>query len=65
MLMAMPTELLDGLLDGLDAQSEMTELLEELYYDGLSSKSSSASNGARGLLHDYRRRAPALRDIVK
>jgi hypothetical protein len=36
MLMAMPTELLDGLLDGLNAQSEMTELLEELYYDGLS-----------------------------
>jgi hypothetical protein len=34
--MAIPTELLDGLLDGLIAQSEMTELLEELYYDGLS-----------------------------
>ncbi len=32
MLMAMPTELLDGL----NAQSEMTELLEELYYNGLS-----------------------------
>jgi hypothetical protein len=36
MLMAMPTELLDGLLEGLIAQSAMTELLEELYYDGLS-----------------------------
>jgi hypothetical protein len=27
--------LLDGLLSGLEAQSEMSELLEELYYDGL------------------------------
>jgi hypothetical protein len=36
MLMAMSAELLDGLLDGLNAQSEMTELLEELFYDGLS-----------------------------
>jgi hypothetical protein len=36
MLIAMPKELLDGLLDGLNAQSEMTELLEEHYYDGLS-----------------------------
>ncbi len=36
MLIAMPKELLDGLLHGLNAQSEMTELLEELYYDGLS-----------------------------
>jgi hypothetical protein len=35
MLMAMPTELLDRLLEGLIAQSELTELLEELYYDGL------------------------------
>ncbi len=31
------TELLDyGLLSGLQAQSEMSELLEELYDDGLS-----------------------------
>jgi hypothetical protein len=29
-------ELLDGLLGGLAAESEMAELLEELYYDGLS-----------------------------
>ncbi len=37
MLMApVRTELLDGLLGGLAAQSEMAELLEELYYDGLS-----------------------------
>ena len=37
MLMAMPTEeLLDGLLDGLDAQNELSELLEELFYYGLS-----------------------------
>jgi hypothetical protein len=37
MLMAMPTqECLDGLLDGLDAQSELSELLEELFYYGLS-----------------------------
>ena len=36
MLIAMSKELLDGLLDGLNVQSEMTELLEELYYDGLS-----------------------------
>jgi hypothetical protein len=64
MLMAMPTELLDGLLDGLDAQSEMTELLEELYYDGLSSKSSSASSGPE----DYRTATgvpPAPRDVTK
>ena len=37
MLTVMPIELLDyGLLSGLQAQSEMSELLEELYYDGLS-----------------------------
>jgi hypothetical protein len=38
MLTVMPTEeLLDGLLDGLNAQSELSELVEELfYYDGLS-----------------------------
>jgi hypothetical protein len=36
MLMAIPTELFDGLLDGLNAQGEMTELLEELFYDSLS-----------------------------
>ncbi len=37
MLTARPTALLDyGLLSGLQAQSEMSELLEELYYDGLS-----------------------------
>jgi hypothetical protein len=37
MLMAMPTEeCLDGLLNGLDVQSELSELLEELFYYGLS-----------------------------
>jgi hypothetical protein len=36
MLMAAPAELLEGLLDGLNLQREMTELLEELFYDGLS-----------------------------
>jgi hypothetical protein len=36
MLVMMPTELLDGLLSGLEAQGEMTNLLEELYYEGLS-----------------------------
>ncbi len=37
MLTVMPIELLDyGLLSGLQTQSEMSELLEELYYDGLS-----------------------------
>jgi hypothetical protein len=36
MLMAIPIELLDGLLDGLNVQSEVTELLEDLFYDGLS-----------------------------
>jgi hypothetical protein len=37
MLMAMPTEeLLDGLLDGLNVQSELSELLGELFYYGLS-----------------------------
>ncbi len=37
MLTVMPMELLDyGLLSGLQTQSEMSELLEELYYDGLS-----------------------------
>ncbi len=36
MLVAAPAELLEGLLDGLNAQCEMTELLEELFYDGLS-----------------------------
>ncbi len=34
--MAAPAELLEGLLDGLNAQCEMTKLLEELFYDGLS-----------------------------
>jgi hypothetical protein len=36
MLVAIPTGLLGGLLSGLEAQSEISELLEELYYDGLS-----------------------------
>ena len=36
MLMAMPTELLDSLLSGLRTQSEISELLEELYFYGLS-----------------------------
>ena len=37
MLTTIPTELLDyGLLSGLQAQSEMSEFLEELYYYGLS-----------------------------
>jgi hypothetical protein len=32
----LPTELLDyGLLSGLQTQSEISELLEELYYDAL------------------------------
>ena len=34
-LMMMPTELLDGFLSGLEAQGEMTKLLEELYYRGV------------------------------
>jgi hypothetical protein len=32
----MPTELLEGLLSGLEAQSEITDLLEALYDEGLS-----------------------------
>ena len=37
MLTATFTELLDyGLLSGLRAQSEISELLEEIYYEGLS-----------------------------
>ncbi len=36
MLVMIPTELLDGLLSGLEAQSELSALLEELYYKGLS-----------------------------
>ena len=36
MLVMMPAELLDGLLSGLEAQSKMSELLEQLYYDALS-----------------------------
>jgi len=35
-LMMMRAELLDGLLSGLEAQSELSALLEELYYDALS-----------------------------
>ena len=36
MLTAMPAELLDyGLLSGLQTQSEISELLEELYYEAL------------------------------
>jgi hypothetical protein len=35
MLASTSVELLDGLLSGLEAQSEMSELLEELYYDSL------------------------------
>jgi hypothetical protein len=36
MLTATLTELLDyGLLSGLHAQGEISELLDELYYDGL------------------------------
>ena len=33
--MVVPTELLENLLGGLNAQSEISELLEELFYDGL------------------------------
>jgi hypothetical protein len=41
MLTATLTEFLDyGLLSGLRAQSEVSELLEELYYDGLSQATS-------------------------
>ena len=36
MLVMMPTELLEGLLSGLEAQCRITDLLEELYYEGLS-----------------------------
>ena len=37
LLTAMSIEILDyGLLGGLQAQSELSEVLEELYYDGLS-----------------------------
>ncbi len=36
MLVMVSTELLDGLLSGLEAQSELSALLEELYYEGLS-----------------------------
>jgi hypothetical protein len=36
MLVTVPAELLDGLPSGLEAQSEMTKLFEELYYRGLS-----------------------------
>ncbi len=36
MLVTIPTEFLDGLLSGLEAQSELSALLEELYYQGLS-----------------------------
>jgi hypothetical protein len=32
----MPTGLFDGLLSGLEAQSELSALLEELYYESLS-----------------------------
>ena len=36
MLTAIAGELLDyGLLSGLEAQSEISELLDELYYEGL------------------------------
>jgi hypothetical protein len=33
MLASTSVELFSGLLSGLEAQSEMSELLEELYYD--------------------------------
>jgi hypothetical protein len=36
MLVMMSTELLEGLLSGLEAQTAITDLLEELYYEGLS-----------------------------
>ncbi len=35
MLVMMPIELLEGLLSGLEAQSEISDLLEILYYEGL------------------------------
>lgn len=36
MLAAMPARLLDyGLISGLQEQSEISELLDELYYEGL------------------------------
>lgn len=36
MLMLIRTELSSGYISGLQAQSEITKLLEELYYEGLS-----------------------------
>jgi hypothetical protein len=36
MLVMLPTELLDGLLSGLEAQCELSASLEELYYESLS-----------------------------
>ena len=36
MLAMMPPGLLDGLLSGLEAQSELSELLRQLFYDALS-----------------------------
>jgi hypothetical protein len=35
LMTAIPTELLEGLLSGLNAQSELSEFLEELFYEGL------------------------------
>ncbi len=36
MLISVPSELPSGFLSGLQTQSEIAQLLEELYYDGLS-----------------------------
>jgi hypothetical protein len=36
MVVTITDDVLSGLLSGLEMQGEMTELLEQLYYDGLS-----------------------------
>jgi hypothetical protein len=36
MVATITDDVLSGLLSGLEMQGEMTELLEQLYYDGLS-----------------------------
>ena len=47
MLTAIAGELLDyGLLSGLEAQSEISELLDELYYEGLSAPNITVQRSA-------------------
>jgi len=66
MLTAMPAELLDyGLFSGLHAQSEISKLLDELYYAVLATNPATYSETYRDGNGACRRRRKALQSTVR